>query len=545
MQPEGVIGVLGLTFCPGKIQRGALTGDWERDLALDLQAIKDWGATATLNLLEDHELHELRLSDLGHMVSDAGLDYYRFPIPDGGVPGPDVEESWIRIGQELRQRLENGEKILVHCKGGLGRTGMMAGRLLVELGADPETAIRQVRSARPGAIETRAQEAYVRRQRPVPREDPVPVWHSASQAEDAIRDRFLGCMLGGAVGDALGAAVEFMSREEIVNRFGARGITDYVPVYGRCGAITDDTQMTLFTAEGLIRGWVRLCMRGITTYVGVTGHAYLRWLMTQGEKPACDVYPEKRGWLLEQPELHNRRAPGNTCLSALRQAENFGAVAVNDSKGCGGVMRVAPAGLFGWHWHPEQPVEETFNLSCELAALTHGHPTGQLAAGVLAVLVLGLTDGATLEEVVRTAKACLAKHVGHEETLRAIEQAEALAAGVTQPVEAIEKLGQGWVAEEALAIALYCALVADTFEEGIVLAVNHGGDSDSTGAITGNLLGALHGTDAIPKHWLEDLELRAVIAEIAGDLFAMRQWRIGEYVESSDSERILSKYPGV
>ncbi|RPJ69686.1 MAG: ADP-ribosylglycohydrolase family protein, partial [Acidobacteria bacterium] len=162
-----------------------------------------------------------------------------------------------------------------------------------------------------------------------------------------MRSKFLGCLLGGAVGDALGAPVEFMSLAEIRRRFGPRGVEDYAPAYGRRGAITDDTQMTLFTAEGLIRGLVRWRSKGIAHVPSVVAHAYLRWLRTQGESSACKVDDpdEDRGWLYSQRELHHRRAPGNTCLSALREMKTLGAPARNTSKGCGGVMRVAPAGL--------------------------------------------------------------------------------------------------------------------------------------------------------------------------------------------------------
>ena len=95
-------------------------------------------------------------------------------------------------------------------------------------------------------------------------------------AATPTHNRFTGCLLGGAVGDALGAPVEFMSLEQILRRFGSRGVTRYAPAYGRTGGITDDTQMTLLTAEGLLRAWVRGCLRGLTTHSGVTAHAYLR-----------------------------------------------------------------------------------------------------------------------------------------------------------------------------------------------------------------------------------------------------------------------------
>lgn len=378
-------------------------------------------------------------------------------------------------------------------------------------------------------------------------EPEIPGWSSKRQQSRTVRNRFLGCLLGGAVGDALGAAVEFMSRAEILRQFGTRGLTDYTPAYGGLGRITDDTQMTLFTAEGLLRGWVRGCLKGITSYPGVTAHAYLRWLRTQGERQGFDsgMGTATDGWLFQIPALHSRRAPGNTCLTALRQMTVGGEPARNDSKGCGGVMRVAPVGLFAWRMGKQKAVWDAFKIGTELAAITHGHPTGSLTGGVLAVLVLALTDGASLPEALATAKVILRNEREHEETLHALEQAEALAATELPHHEAITRLGQGWIAEEALAISVYCALVAKNFKYGVLLAVNHDGDSDSTGSITGNLLGAMLGVKAIPTQWLAQLELREVIEEIATDLYDFPDW--GLYTDCEDQElvdRIWKKYPG-
>jgi ADP-ribosylglycohydrolase len=243
--------------------------------------------------------------------------------------------------------------------------------------------------------------------------------------------------------------------------------------------------------------------------------------------------------------LHHRRAPGNTCLSALREMTSLGEPARNDSKGCGGVMRMAPVGLFAWHFRNEQSPQYAFHLGTELAALTHGHTTGQLPGGVFAVLIQALTDGATPSDALTTAKACLRLEPGHEETLRAIELAEELATRDLPHIDAIVRLGQGWVAEEALAIAIYCSLVARNFKHGVILAVNHDGDSDSTGSIAGNLLGAMQGAKAIPEDWLEPLELRDVITELAEDLYAFREWNIGEYSgNEAMNQRIWRKYPG-
>ena len=158
---------------------------------------------------------------------------------------------------------------------------------------------------------------------------------------------FTGCLLGGAVGDALGAPVEFHSIHLIRDKYGSAGITDYVAAYGRRGAITDDTQMTLFTAEGLLRAITMRRHKGICHPASAIHEAYLRWLRTQSEGSRANISEDKmNGWLIGVKGLHSRRAPGNTCLSALR-GEEMGLMQppLNNSKGCGGVMRVAPVGL--------------------------------------------------------------------------------------------------------------------------------------------------------------------------------------------------------
>ena len=359
-----------------------------------------------------------------------------------------------------------------------------------------------------------------------------------------MRSRFQGCLIGGAVGDALGAPVEFMNYGEIVRKFGPDGIKDYVPAYGKTGAITDDTQMTLFTAEGMLRAYVRGCMRGLSTFAGVTDHAYLRWLETQGYKSPIEI--GRDGWLWEQKALHSSRAPGRTCISALKSKRSFGDAATNDSKGCGGVMRVAPVGLYAWHRRAEEgSAIEFFNVASDISGLTHGHPTGQWPAGVLALLLMRCLDGIPLTDSLKEAKEILKTKGRYQETLNAIQVAEGLAtSGLPPGAEQVEKLGGGWIAEEALAISIYCALVAKDFEEGIGLAVNHSGDSDSTGAIVGNLLGAQMGIDVIPDRWKSQIELHDVIEQVADDLYDYPTWNIGEYVTDGDNERVWSRYPG-
>ena len=227
--------------------------------------------------------------------------------------------------------------------------------------------------------------------------------------------------------------------------------------------------------------------------------------------------------------------------------DSFGSAANNQSKGCGGVMRVAPVGMF--EASATQPGARgssgntAFDLGCEAAALTHGHPTGILASGLFADIISQLLQGASLPDAIEHGRAILRKHPNHEETESIVRRACELAAQSPDPTTIPEELGEGWIAEEALAMSLYAALVAPDLESGVILAVNHGGDSDSTGAIAGNLLGAMHGLDAIPQRWLTDLELREVIEEVSDDLASMWFWKLDEYGDSDDGV-IGERYPG-
>jgi len=156
-------GRIGITFCPGKHDNAAHTGAWARDLAADLDVIAAWRARLVLTLVEPAELAALKVPQLGDEVRGRGLDWRHLPIPDYSVPSETFETEWQSHGRDIRALLRGGGDVVVHCKGGLGRAGMMAARLLVELGVPPEQAIRDVRAARKGAIETPAQLALVKR----------------------------------------------------------------------------------------------------------------------------------------------------------------------------------------------------------------------------------------------------------------------------------------------------------------------------------------------------------------------------------------------
>jgi ADP-ribosylglycohydrolase len=316
-----------------------------------------------------------------------------------------------------------------------------------------------------------------------------------------LRDRYRGCMLGGAVGDALGAGIEFLSLAEIRQDHGLAGVTGYAAAYGRAGAITDDTQMTLLTAEGLVRDAQRPA--GDRDPFAAIWRSYLRWLTTQ--------YGERAdGWLSGQEFLQHGRAPGMTCMGALH-AGHPGELChpVNNSKGCGGVMRVASAGL---------AVGEPFTLGCQAAALTHGHPSGYLAAGALALMVSELVRGRNMPDAAAVAVSKLEQADGGEEITAALTAAIHAAELGPLSADAVGIVGQGWTPEELWPSPPTARSLLTPFAPASLHAVNHDGDSDSTGAICGNLLRAALGAGAIDSDLLEGLESRHVIIQVADDL---------------------------
>lgn len=337
-------------------------------------------------------------------------------------------------------------------------------------------------------------------------------------------DKYRGCLIGGAAGDALGYAVEFFSEEMIFDRYGKRGITEYETADG-AAKISDDTQMTLFTANGLLLAKARGASDKYADYIGL---CYEDWLKTQQSSFPVNT-EECSSWLMNVPQLFSRRAPGGTCMSALA-AEEHGTIdkPINSSKGCGGVMRVAPIGLY--FEEGSMPLDEIDRIGAEAAALTHGHELGYIPAAALVhviSLVVHSDDMTLLDAVLDMRKAISrqfanAEHIG--EFLKLIDRAVELSQADMDDIEAIHALGEGWVGDEALAIALYCALkYSHDFDRAIIAAVNHKGDSDSTGAITGNILGAYLGLGKIPQKYTDKLELKDVILEIADDLYNDRR----------------------
>lgn len=482
-------GVIGVTFCPGKSGPSVFGAPWARDLEADVAAIRTWGASLVLTLIEDHEFELLQVQRLGEAVRAAGMTWLHAPIADLGAPDDAFERRWSVVGHKVRAELRRANRVLIHCRGGRGRAGMIAARLLVELGESHAEAIRRVREARPGTIETAAQEAHVKSVQLRPGHD-----HD---------DRILGCLFGGAVGDAFGYAVEFDQLREIQRRHGTDGLTQPQLQAGKF-IVSDDTQMTLFTAEAVNRPG------SVDEFINECRAAYLRWYETQTGRPG-----ESEAGLLAYAPLWKRRAPGNTCMSALTQGGRGSTERrINDSKGCGGVMRTAPIGLVR-QWDERT----TFELGAAAAALTHGHPSGFFSAAAMSAIVRNLMDGAELTVAVDRASLLLSEYAEAKETLDAIERAVALARQ-SQDGQDVARgaLGEGWVGEEALAIAIYSCLVGSGFEDTMRIAANHDGDSDSTASIAGQLFGARWGFDAIPWGWIEPLDVFDAVAEVAGPL---------------------------
>lgn len=349
--------------------------------------------------------------------------------------------------------------------------------------------------------------------------------------ENASVDKFKGCLIGGAIGDALGYPIEFK-----------RTISEKVTELEKDNVVSDDTQMTLFTANALLWRETRGKMRGICPTVSDSIYlAYQDWLRTQNaEEPAFNCI----SWIAHIPALNVPRAPGNTCLSALASGTK-GTLEkpINQSKGCGSVMRVAPIGLY----FSQEPLEQIGIYGAEAGAITHGHPLGIMPCYLFTVLINLLSyTNLSIEEATQEALRIFKENFSYYDKenkkimIEMVEKAISLAHQDKEDEDAISELGEGWVAEEALAIAIYaCMKYTDDFKKAVVCAVNHGGDSDSTGAIAGNIIGTFLGYDSIPDEYKNEVELKDVILSLAEDLY--RHCPMDEYSSIVD-ESWVQKY---
>lgn len=287
--------------------------------------------------------------------------------------------------------------------------------------------------------------------------------------------------------------------------------------------ISDDTQMTLFTACGLLNA-----VKDDSPLIPSICEAYVEWYFTQMGKRKKGF---RRYWVGDLPEMKVRRAPGNTCINSLHAIAS-GREPINNSKGCGGVMRIAPIPLYMACAHHQESISKAYMRAGEAAEITHQHPLGFVPAAFLSDIIYQIlceekeiTHDTFLEiieyglKITRMFGGNFTEYVVEFEQI--INKAVELAGTDITDVESINQIGEGWTGDEAVAIAVYCTLKhLDDFETAIIASVNHKGDSDSTGAITGNLIGAIVGYDAIPQYYKENLELHDVILQVADDLWA-------------------------
>ncbi len=471
VRPAPGFGRIGMTFCPGKVQKHAATGQWSRDLDIDLDAIADWNAAAVVSVIEEHELHALKVSDLGARTLLRSMAWYHLPVPDQSIPDDDIETAWAVTGEALRARLREGFDIVVHCKGGLGRTGTIAARLMIELGCEPKAAVAAVRQARPGAIENANQLRHVMNAKPLA--EPIP-----DTSPSMIRDRAIGAMLGLAVGDAIGTTLEFKARDSY------QPLTDMVgggPFKLKPGQWTDDTAMALALMDSLIakdgldetdlmERFVRWHEKGEYSSTGrcfdigiTTRQALARWTKT-----------------------------GNPIAGATAP----------DTAGNGSLMRLAPVAIRYW-----QDREKLRDVAARQSRTTHGAPEVVDGCIAYAEVLADAIEGRPRSEVLRDRPGPYAGAIA------------SIMAGSWRGKHRKDINASGYVAH-SLEAALWCVGRTGSFEEAVLLAANLGQDADTTAAIAGQLAGALYGLTGIPERWLDKLAWMERIADRAGVLFS-------------------------
>jgi ADP-ribosyl-[dinitrogen reductase] hydrolase len=449
------LGSVGITFCPGKRQSHAATGAWARDLDLDIAAVADWGAASVVSLVEDHELTALGVERLGEAVRLAHMEWQHLAIRDVSVPDAAFEADWQNVGPALCGQLRAGFNVLVHCKGGLGRAGMIAARLLIECGWQPGEALEAVRKVRPGAVETSAQEGYVLGCKATPEMLPKRSLH-------AISDRSRGALLGLAVGDAIGTTLEFTRRDS------SAPITDMVgggPFCLQPGEWTDDTAMALALADSLA---------------------------ADADLDAADLMRRFTDWWRQGTYSCTGRCfdIGVTTRQALAQFERSGdpyAGSIDPmSAGNGSLMRLAPVAIR--HWREPARLAD---IAARQSRTTHAAPEAVAACVSYAQMLAEALAGMPKQDVLASG--------GSDAPVT-----DAIVQGSWRGKHRRDIASSGYVAH-SLEAALWCVGRTSDFASAVLLAANLGDDADTTAAITGQLAGALYGAGGIPDRWLERL----------------------------------------
>lgn len=360
--------------------------------------------------------------------------------------------------------------------------------------------------------------------------------------EQERADRILGCLIGGAVGDAIG---------RLLKSDGSMPTdppTSSIEVGGA-------TQLSLFTAEGMIRMFVRYKAKGIGPAFVVIRHAYDRWLFTQGNSADMSATEQRwgwgadsgwpDGWLVRRHELHHRRSPLPTVVRALRRTESSELredrrlhPRPNASRGAGAVVRAAPGGLLITE-------EFAFEMGVRNAGFTHGHPEGFLSAGVMSALVCRILHGASYADAVAGMRGDLLNWPGSMPFYKTLD---VLASG-----DPSNSTGAGAVT------ALVHGATAVRDEPDAISAVRRAASTGGTAAavIAGQLAGVLGGADAWPDDWRSSLEVADIIADLSPALaVAHRAWIMGRDIPGVDwqtddifeehpvSGLLWSRYPG-
>lgn len=455
-------GLIGITLAPGKKGASNFGGSHNRDLDADLDVIAKWNAAAVVTLIENHELEELDILDLEDGVNQRFMEWHHLPIVDVSIPDAEFEAAWPERSVKLRTLLTNGANVLVHCRGGLGRAGMIAARLLVEMGMEADAAIKQVRAARPGAIETSAQERWVKKGKP---EQLV-----STNNTEGIRDRAVGALVGLAVGDAVGTTLEFKPKPSHPI------LTDMVgggPFKLKPGQWTDDTAMALALAD---------------------------WLANDNDLDPADLMSRFVRWY-ENGEYSCTGTCfdiGNATRAALDRfidsGEPLAGSADPRSAGNGALMRLSPVAIR--FWNDRERLAEIAEVQ---TLITHGAEECIDASVKFAHLLADVISGESLSDSLRGD----------------------LISGVDSKWRSVHRneiRGTGYVVD-CLNAALWAVSRTTNFRSAILLAANLGDDADTTAAVVGQLAGAVYGISGIPVEWLERLAWRSKIEAMADQLF--------------------------